>query len=99
MSERAGQPTLSDTGGAVDYQVLMRVDPAAGDEFLEQRAVETARGAIVDILDQRLLAEFGMAQSGGLFLVAAVRHLAAEQQGQPFGVRQYADPRECVPNF
>ena len=40
----------------------MGVDPIALDELLEQGAVETARGAIVDVLDAGLLAQFGDAQ-------------------------------------
>jgi hypothetical protein len=30
----------------------MGIDPAACGEFLEQRAIETARGVVVDILDR-----------------------------------------------
>ena len=92
MAERAGQPTFSDTGGTVDHQILVRVDPVASNEFLEERAVETARGAVIDILDQRLLAQLGMAQPGGEFLVAAIGHLPAEQQGQPFRVGRVRRP-------
>ena len=54
------QPTFSDAGGAVDHQVFVCVNPVARGEFLEERAVETTRGAIVDILDERLLALLGM---------------------------------------
>jgi hypothetical protein len=38
----------------------MDVDPAARGEFLEQRAIETTRGAVIDILDGSLMAESGI---------------------------------------
>ena len=40
----------------------MSVDPFAIREFLEQGAVETAGGAIVDVFDARLLTQLGCAQ-------------------------------------
>ena len=42
-----------------DEQVLMPVDPLAGDELFEQRLVEPARRLHVDILDNRVLPEAG----------------------------------------
>jgi hypothetical protein len=38
------------------------VDPLALDQLLEQRAVKTAGASVIDILDARLLAQFGGAQ-------------------------------------
>ena len=80
------KPTLSDAGRTADDQVVVHVDPVAGDELLEERAIEAARGAVVDVLDQRLLAQLGMAQPGGEFFVVPVGHLPVEQEGQPFRV-------------
>jgi hypothetical protein len=39
------------------------LDPFSLGELLEQRAVETTRAAIIDVLDGRLLAQFGDAQT------------------------------------
>jgi hypothetical protein len=42
----------------------MRIDPAAFGEFLEKGAIETAGGAVIDILDGGLMAQPGIAQAG-----------------------------------
>src|SRR5260370_36983386 len=66
----------------------MGVDPAACGEFLEQRAIETARGAVVDILDRSLMAQPGIAQASEQASVAAIDDLLIEQQAEPFGLGQ-----------
>jgi hypothetical protein len=42
--------------------VVVGVDPFACRELLEERAIEPSGGAIVDVFDARLLAEFCGAQ-------------------------------------
>ena len=64
------------------------VDPAALDKLSEQRAVETARGAVVDVLDARLLAQLGVAQASGEPFVVPQRGFTFEQQSKPFGVTE-----------
>ena len=66
----------------------MRVDPAALGEPLEQRAVEPARGTIVDVLHSGLMAQPGVAQTGVQPAVTPVAGLLVEQQGEPFGMGQ-----------
>src|ERR1700692_5040748 len=66
----------------------MGIDPAACGEFLEQRAIETARGAVVDILDRSLMAHPGIAQASEQASVAAIADLLIEQQAEPFGMGQ-----------
>jgi len=61
----------------------MGVDPFAIDELVEQTAIETARGAVIDILDDGVVAQSGIAQAGGQALVAAMRHLAIDEQAEP----------------
>ena len=73
----------------------MGVDPAAGGEFLEQGAIETARGAVIDILDGSLMAEPGVAQAGEQAPVPPIADLAIEQQGEPFGVGQRGGLTGC----
>ncbi|BAC45289.1 blr0024 [Bradyrhizobium diazoefficiens USDA 110] len=48
VAQGASNPALADAGRADDEQVLMPVDPLAGDELLEQRLVEPARRLHVD---------------------------------------------------
>lgn len=64
----------------------MVVDLAAIDKLGEQRAIETARGAVIDVLDARLLSQLGLAQAGDEPLVVAQRGFAFEQQCEPFGL-------------
>ena len=64
-------------------------DPAAGGQLLEQRLIEPARRAVVDVLDYGLaMTQPRSAQSGLEALCAAVGSFAVEQQCQPLGVRQ-----------
>ena len=59
LADGAGQPALADAGRADQGQIVVGVDPVALRELLEQGAVETSSGAIVDIFDARLLTQFG----------------------------------------
>ena len=61
VAERASNPPFADAGWADDEQILVPCDPLAGNEVLEQRPVEAARGFVVDVLD-----DSGLAQAGGL---------------------------------
>jgi hypothetical protein len=63
----------------------MGVDPIAGDEALEQRPVEIAGDAVVDILDGGLMPQLGVSQPCGQTLVVAIAALAVEQQAEAFG--------------
>ena len=56
MAKRTGKPAFANPGRTDERQIVMRTDPFAFGEFLEQRAVETAGSAIVDIFDTGLLA-------------------------------------------
>ena len=51
VAERTGEPTLAQSGRPGHEEIAAFRDPIAGREFEEQRAVEPARGLIVDILD------------------------------------------------
>ncbi len=44
VAEGTGKPTFADAGWPAQDQIVVRVDPFAGGEFVEQRAIE-ARGA------------------------------------------------------
>ena len=66
----------------------MPVDPLADGEGLEQGTVETARGAVIDVLDDGVLAQPGIAQAGGEPLVAAMGEFSIKQQPQPIGVAE-----------
>ena len=86
VTERTGQPTLADPGRPAQDQIVMRVDPFAVGELLEQSAVEAARGSVIDVLHAGLLAQSGVAQPGRKPLVAAMGELAIEQEAEPVGM-------------
>src|ERR1700737_4190624 len=75
-------------GWAAQDQILMGIDPAACGEFLEQRAIEAARGAIIDVLDRSLMTQSGIAQTREQAPVTSIADLLIEQQSEPFGMGQ-----------
>jgi len=88
VAERAGEPGFADAGRAFDDQVLRRGDPVAGDQPLEQRAIEAAWRTIVDVLDDGALTQPCMTQPGGEPPVGAFSGFSVEQQREPLGVAQ-----------
>lgn len=89
-AKRAGEPGLADAGWAADREIVVGVDPIARDEFLEQRPVEAAGRAIIDILDRRLMAQPRIAKPGRKPLVVTVAHLAVKKEPKAFGERKAA---------
>jgi hypothetical protein len=82
VAERAGQPTFPDPGRPFDDQVLRFLDPAPSGEALEQDAVETAGGAIVDILDDGLVTQPGIAQPCAQPAVVALGRLPTSRRNR-----------------
>ena len=64
VAKRSSKPGLANAGWAADGEIIVSVDPVAGDEFLEQRPVETARRSIVDILDRRMMPQLRISKPG-----------------------------------
>ena len=86
VAERRGQPALADAGRAAEHQIVVGVDPFALGQLLEQGAVETARGAIVDVFDAGLLAQFGDAQPRREALVVSHDASRSSRSAEPFGM-------------
>ncbi len=61
-------------------------DPVAGGELEEQRAIETACGAIIDILDAGGLTKARHARPRLEALLPAQRRFLVEKQTEPFGM-------------
>ncbi len=57
--EGAGEPAHADAARAGDDEIPLVPDPVATGELEEERAVETAGGAIIDILDACRLPQAG----------------------------------------
>ena len=69
-------------------QIVVRLDPFASSELVEQGTIETARGTVIDVFDNRIVAQPGRAQAAGQTFVAAMGHLAIDQQAEPVGMGQ-----------
>src|ERR1700731_860084 len=86
VTEGTGKPTFADPGRPAQDQIVVRVDPLAIGELVEESAVEPAWGPVIDVLDAGLLAQSGIAQPGGQPLVAAMGELGIDQQPEQLGV-------------
>jgi hypothetical protein len=64
----------------------VRLDPLAAGELMERGAIEAAREAVIDLLDDGVAAQPGIAQPGGEALVVAMGDLAIDQQAEPIGM-------------
>jgi hypothetical protein len=61
----------------------MALDPFAAGEPLEQSAIETASGAVIDVLRRCLLAQACKPEAGGEPLAVALQRLALDQHSEP----------------
>jgi hypothetical protein len=95
VSESAGKPTFADPGRAAQDDVIVGVDPTTLGELLEQRAIETARGTIIDILDGCRVAKPCISEPGRQLPVVPVTHLAVEQQRKPIRMRERRGVARC----
>ena len=59
VTEGTSEPTFAHPGRPAQNQIVVRVDPLAIDELVEQSAVEVAWGPVIDVLDASLLAQSG----------------------------------------
>ena len=64
----------------------MRIDPFAGSKLVEQGAIEAARGTVIDVLDDGMVAQSGIAQPRCETFVAAMGDLAIDEQAEPIGM-------------
>ena len=83
VAEGTGKPTLSDAGWPAQDQIVVRVDPLAAGELVERPAIEATRGTVIDVLDDGLMAQPGIAQPSGETFVATMGDFAIDQQAEP----------------
>jgi len=86
VAEGTGKPTFADAGWPAQDQIVVRVDPLAAGELLEQCAIEAARGPVIDVLDGGVVAQSGIAQPGGQAFVATMGDLAIDEEAQLVGM-------------
>jgi hypothetical protein len=68
--------TFAEAGRAAQDQIVVGIDPAAGGELVERRAIEAARGAVIDILNSRPGGAIWRSAGAHESLVVAVGDLA-----------------------
>ena len=66
----------------------MRVDPLAAGELVERPAIEATRGTVIDVLDDGLMAQPGIAQPSGETFVTTMGDFAIDQQAEPIGMSE-----------
>jgi hypothetical protein len=76
--------------------MMMLADPLTACEREEQSPVEAAVGAEVDVLDNRRLAQPGLAQAAGEPLVLAAGCFAIDEQPDPILAAEFAGIRNVV---
>ena len=84
VAKRAGDPALADAAGPGDQAVLMAVDPVAGRQACDERAVQPARRTQVDVLDAGVLPERSKLQPGCEPLGVALGRLAVGHDADAF---------------
>jgi hypothetical protein len=82
VTERASNPAFTDAGGSDDKQVLMSVDPIAGNELLEQDLVEPAGRLHIDILNDGVLPQACEPQPSDQPLVVALGRFAIDEESE-----------------
>ena len=82
VGERARQPSLTDACGAADEAVQVLGDPLAGGELRDERLVQAARGAGVEVFEGSGLAQFGRSQAQAQTPVVAFGEFAVGEQAQ-----------------
>jgi hypothetical protein len=84
VGERAGDPGLAHAGGAEDEEVERLAYPVAGGELGDERLVEAARGAQIEVLKAGALLEAGLAQAGLQAPILALGELPVGKQPEAF---------------
>ncbi len=77
VAECTGQPAFADAGRSADRKVIVSINPVAADQLHEQRPIETALAAVIDILRHSLMTKLGEPQTGGK--LAASGHSATPE--------------------
>ena len=93
VGQGAGQPGFTDTGGAADDQVEAVAQPLTTAQLQDQRLIQSARAAVVDVFEAGVVLEPGLAQAAAQALVVAFSQLAVDQQAEAFLEAQAVDVR------
>ena len=97
LRQGAAKPGFTDTAGAGDDQVALVGDPFAREQALEQRLVETAPRAVIDVFRAGThMAQPGRAHAGFKALGFSAGDLTVNQQAKPFSVAEISGCILCL---
>ncbi len=82
LSQSTSQVGLAGAGGSGDENDLMVTDPVRAGQAQDDRTIEAARGAQVEILDGGREPELGLAQQPGEAPILADRNLPLDEEGE-----------------
>jgi hypothetical protein len=82
------QPALSDARGPADSEIVVSADPVATEQLHEERTVEAAFAAIIDIFRGGLMTKLGEPETRWKLAVVTRTPFPLEQQSEPLGVRE-----------
>jgi hypothetical protein len=82
--DAAALPCGAEHAGHGRLDALVGVDPVALDQVLHQPPIEPARGAIVDVLGARLMAQLGVAQPDAQAFVVPMDRLVVRRSNVRF---------------
>jgi len=82
VGQRTSKPGLANTGGAADEAVQMLGDPPTGSQQDDERLVQTARGARVEVFERGGVAQLGLTQLEREASVGSLGELAVGEQPQ-----------------
>jgi hypothetical protein len=89
LRQGTAEPGFADTTRASDDQIALVGDPFAAEQALEQRLVEAAPGAVIDIFRAGAhMAQPGRAHAGLEALGLTAGDFAVDQQAKPLGVAE-----------
>jgi hypothetical protein len=93
VAERATQPTFPDSGWTDDQTIAVLADPIIRGELEEERAIQAARSAVIDVLDASLIAHPCGFDTRVKSILLAQRCLVLKQETEPFGMIEGAGLR------
>jgi hypothetical protein len=88
VAKRAGKLAFAGSCFADDGKVVVGLEPIAFAKLVEQRPVETAGAAVIDILKTGLMFQRRVSQPRRKTLLLSGCHFTIEQEAEPFGMAE-----------
>ena len=96
VGQRAGEPGFAYAGWAADDQVQAVAQPLAAAQLQDQRLVQPARAAVIDVFQAGVMAQPRCFEASGQAGVFALGQLAIDHQTEAFVEAEIMDIGRCV---